>query len=247
MKTFINAVLFLAFVVIIILLLVATNNTIVTNRAIEKNISELKFQNDSIGLNELSFEKHKEKTLELKNHLLDANTISYLFQVLTILLIGVGFYLLTKIQDNSKELERKLHKIDKKILNIERHESKVFSYLYNVRFSTNLINFANAVFSLSLDLNESKVLSDRNIDKSYTIEDLLSDIIIFIEKNKFGRLTINEKYYLQSIFNDKVKRKIDILTTKCAYYETVKEKLDVVIKRIDDIEIENTAANNVYK
>lgn len=116
MKWFLGIIITL---VAISLILVASKNAIATHEIVNDSIDSLQYTSQVGEITELSFQKCKESIIETKNFILNSNTISYLFQVLTILIISIGFYLLSKIQSKYEQ--------------IGLHEKRIVSFLQDVK------------------------------------------------------------------------------------------------------------------
>lgn len=133
----------------------------------------------------------KEKIANLSRNVLDNNTISYLFQMISLLLLGIGIYLLKKVSEYSKESD----KLSKNLSNL----------IQQLRFSNELIrageimnfysqflvvdkkpyNSSNLLYCGKIALNNDKmkkILSQKKIEEisetdKTTIEDLLNNLL----------------------------------------------------------------------
>ena len=233
MKVFKYIATTISFLLIVILLFIVTNNTIHTNRIIEKSINSLLYHSIDSTLTELTFEKFKIGAIKTKNYILDSNTISYLFQVLTILIIGIGLYLLVKIQD--------------KIEVIERNKLNILNFIKKTKYSTSIINTLNTILTLSTDLNENITLSDLNLIKTYHIENQLDIINSLLTEFKSYSLNAGEQSYCKNVFEDIVLRKIEILYQANNYYQIIWDKVNVIIDLLNNMKIDNSGFDNVYK
>jgi len=237
MKSIKGIIIFITFGSLIVFLLIVTNNTIKTNGIIQKSITNLFDQYQDSTITHGSMENFKNEVLLTKDYILDSNTISYLFEVLTILIIGIGFYLLSNIQE-------KINIVNREIENVFKHKKNVDEFLGNLKFTFILFNKLDVINLLAIDLDENNVLSDVNIQKSFIIESQLDEFILIVKENRKCSLYKKDISHLNSIFKDHILRKTSILSKKDNYYNTVYEKLEIAMDSVNSIEVFDVSVNN---
>lgn len=215
------------------LIVIASHNTLATQNIVSKNIDSLKYINKTGDITELAFKKCKEELIETKDHILNSNTISYLFQVLTILIISLGFYLLSKFQS----------KFDK----IKKHENKIVMFLKDVKLSTKVTNITNTILTLSANINEDEPFLNLNIQNAFLLEDQIKNLSDLLYEPKLF-LTPEQKQYCQNIISDIVKNKFEKInqSVDSEYFSPILDSINDLSNKLEKVNTRYTAANKSY-
>lgn len=213
---------------------IATQNTMATQNVVNDSIESLEHINKSGNITELTFEKCKEDLIETKDHILNSNTISYLFQVLTILIISLGFYLLSKFQ--------------LKFEKINIHEKRIVQFLKDVELTTKVVNTTNTILALSANIDEEEPFSNLNIQNAFLLEDQLKNLssLIFDSKLLVGS---EQKEYCKSVISDIVKSKFEQINKSddAEYFSPILDLIRDITNKLENLKTRNTAANTLYK
>jgi hypothetical protein len=165
-------------------------------------------------------QKVKEKLKETKKYILDANSISYLFQVLSFLILGLGLYLLDKGK--------------KAIQEAEKYSSKIKT----IQETNTLTRFCESINYLSLQLQPDKLQGDKYNSENMKLCHLISrkseETKDFIEDNQIYRITNEQEKKLLSELISDVKQKFDTmdLSKINGYYRDVYSIIDKLLERI---------------
>lgn len=129
------------------------------------------------------------KMLETKNFIIDANTMSFFFQIFSLLITGLGLYLLSRIENEFKESKKlyertksKLKKLEPTLLNIENLEEKIknLEFFNSIKTITNdIINSSERISMLGNLLQKDKakgIYSEDNIRLCIFINESLEKI-----------------------------------------------------------------------
>jgi hypothetical protein len=188
-----DIILILLFIGIIFFGVIAGINTIHTNSIVRHNIASLTIDTNNTDYELI--EKINEKINSInytKNYILDSNSISFLFQLLSVLIIGIGIYLLNIVNRKIGKLKKiekeilELHSITKiyNILNLKLERLYMLSMLleYNNQ-ERKVTNFFKMQFEIEAineiiknELDEEIKPTDRSI-----LIDVLCDVIYNVE------------------------------------------------------------------
>lgn len=146
---------------------------------------------------------------------LDANAISFLFQIFTISLVTTGVYLLSKTHNNLKESEKKIKLITPFLTNITKINELASQINYTVQLS-------NSITPKSVELK---------IDNGFI---LLRDAIKEM-RNKFEN-AILQRTGIEEYLNASFLNHIQIVLTKLKLFKTKPKSIIDINERIDDCE-----------
>jgi hypothetical protein len=126
--------------------------------SITLNIDQKAFQQHLFKINE-SINQLKEQ----KRYILDGNTISFLFQVLSILLIGLGLYLLKTVTELASNIDEKSNKLSSEVEKINQQSVKLSSDIIERQLINHLINSCQIIHQYTI-LFKEEIINSINYD-----------------------------------------------------------------------------------
>jgi hypothetical protein len=140
---------------------------------------------------------------ECKRYILDANTITYLIQILCFFLIGLQLFISTKNEKKTEKIEKKIKKEEEKIEKNTMHLNRLIQIN---SLSTRIINYSEMISFYSSQLrNDLSAPEEESVCFSISVR--LLEIIEFEEKNLSQKMEIRSyaKSHSISLLHDVVK------------------------------------------
>jgi hypothetical protein len=197
---------------------------------------------DTLGLTKKyrDINEVNQKLETTKRYVLDANTITYLIQIISFFLIGLQIFIGNKNEKETAVIRKKMKLLSK---NVENDYNNLKNKFKNTYFVSNITNCSELVFSFSsrLDLMDNE---EKKVRICYLISKNLLSIQEYIknnEENTFLMAIPAKKYSLELLLEAKeifLSKKYD--TTNGYFNDIYKRLLETIdfIKKIKESEME---------
>ena len=225
---------FLLVVVFLIIIWFNTQNTINTFGAtleiINDNVKQKQVQgtdtvniveDNDVLLNSDLNSALKDQLYKSKKYILDGNSISFFFQILSFFTLGLGLYVLDK---GNKTIDK---------------ANKYTGRLFLINNTNTILRYCEAINYYSINIDEDDSISpaeqynNKNLDYCHLISKNIDDLVNFIKKKQINEITSNkEKKIMLDLING-VRYKFNKLKETKGFYQQMTNDIEDLVERLE--------------